>query len=81
MAGIGKPHKIKKLFSRRVRRAYKNKDLGNYSYYKKLNCPWDIADFHFHASWEDFQNWGWVKDSDMTEVEKRAYWKSHYGSK
>lgn len=76
--------KMKKVFNRRIRRNIDEKyqDIPDGNAYRKLNCSWDIADYRFYCSWENFKEWGWVKKKYANnEEEAKAYWKRRYGSK
>jgi len=42
-----KTHGMKKIFNSNIR---KKKYIGNFSYYKKLNCSWDICDYRSYYS-------------------------------
>lgn len=70
----------KKIFNRRLRRSskYSNPDFiptGNV--YKKLNKSYDLADYRFDSSWEEFRKW----NQDEPEEETFARWKRLYKSK
>lgn len=71
--------KMKRIFNRKFRRT--KQDVANGNAYRKTNESWDISDYRFHVSWEEYQNWEWVRESDMTDEEKWADWCSTYRSK
>lgn len=71
----------KKVFNRRLRRSskYSSPDsipAGNA--YRKLNESYDIVDYRFDSSWEEFRKWNTV---DGSEEEAYAKWKRTYKSK
>lgn len=71
----------KKIFNRRLRRSSKcsNPDsipAGNA--YKKFNESYDIVDYRFDSSWEEFRKWNTV---DEPENKAYARWKRTYKSK
>lgn len=61
---------FKKIFNRKLRRSQiKNTDnLPQYSDYKKMNCPWEIADYRGSISWEEFKNWYWIREMPEDEA-------------
>lgn len=69
----------KKLFNRKLRRCNDYKDIPNGNAYRKMNNSWDIADYRFDCSWEDFQRWYWTEE--MSKEEAKAEWKRKYWSK
>lgn len=74
----------KKIYNRRIRRGNKQKytDIPNGNAYKKINNPWNIADYRFDGSWESFKEWNWVREQYFdNEEEAYNHWKRCYGSK
>lgn len=75
----GHDNAFKKIYNRRIRRAMKNQDVADGSYYKKLNCSWEISDWPNRCTWEQYKNAPWHGDS--TEEEKRQEWERWYERK
>ena len=70
----------KKCANRRVR--YYKGDLANGKSYIKLFEQWDICDFGWILTWEQFRNnWLSCYYNDMTEKELYIYWKTRYKCK
>lgn len=68
----------KKLFNRWLRRTKDIDEIPDGKAYKKMYCSWEIADYTFSCSWEQFKEWA---DEDKSEEELWAEWKRLYGSK
>lgn len=45
----------KRQANKRVRK-FKG-DLGNGKLYKKLYCSWEICDYKFNETWEEYKDW------------------------
>lgn len=72
----------KKQASRITRRSLNKLDAGyKGNRHKKVYCSWEISDYRFHCSWEQFRKWNWPSEEFETEEAAWAYWKSKYGSK
>lgn len=69
----------KKIFNRWLRRTKDIDEIPDGNAYKKMYCSWDIADFRFNSSWEEFKTWNYEEEKD--EEELWAEWKRLYGSK
>lgn len=69
----------KKLFNRWLRRTKDIDEIPDGNAYKKMYCSWEIADYIFDASWEEFKQW--YNNKDKSEEELWAEWKRLYGSK
>ena len=90
------PH-CKKEANRRVRRYLNNGgDLANGSSYKKLFCQWEIRDYYFICTFQDYKNYYvWDKETGLycdlagtgrvyaTYTEKELYkeWSKYYRRK
>ena len=70
---------FKKIFNRRLRRTDVLNDIDNRpSSYKKLNCPWDIADCRVEIpqTYEEFcSTYSWVME--LPEDERRVEWNKY----
>lgn len=57
------PHAIvgdksfKKIYNRRFRRTQKDTDFPQYNAYKRFSNSYDIVDYKWRTSFEDFQEW------------------------
>ena len=69
----------KKLFNRWLRRTKGIEEIPDGNAYRKIYCSWEIADFIFNGSWEEFKQWSY--NEDKSEEELWAEWKRLYGSK
>lgn len=59
---------FKKIFNRKLRRNESPENTYQYGGYKKLNNAWDIADYHYTFSWNDFKKWHCNKDLSEKEL-------------
>lgn len=70
---------FKKIFNRRLRRTDILNNIDNRpSSYKKLNCPWDIADYRgeIPQTYEEFcSSWSWIQK--LSEEERKAMWNKY----
>lgn len=71
--------KMKRIFNRKLRRS--KVELPDGCGYKKANESYDISDYKFHVSWDDYKSWKWVQESGMTDEEKWADWSKTYRGK
>lgn len=72
----------KKIAARITRRKLKDLDAGYIkgNRYRKQFNSYNISDYKFPCSWEDFENWSWTNCFE-TKEKAYAYWKAKYGSK
>lgn len=79
----------KKFANRRVRRKLKNasyKYISNGNSYKKLSCSYDICDYSFRMTWQDFlisleelRNEKFSYHSNINNLEDaRNWWERYY---
>lgn len=70
----------KKEFNRKLRRNTKGDvdAIPNGGAYRKLNKSWEICEWKFGCSWEQFKRWDWTARTFDSEEEARAYWLRHY---
>lgn len=68
---------FKKIYNRRLRRTDILDDIDNCpASYRRLNEPWEIADYR--CGFDDMDSWGWMQE--LTE-EERIKAKNKYRSK
>lgn len=60
--------------------------------YKKIHCSWDICDYGWNRTWEEYwsscQKWhqealerGWGAYKELDEKKEYRYWYKHYRAK
>ena len=70
---------MKRLANKRVRQAMKKDKVDCGSHYKKHFNSYDISDFKFDCSFEEFLKWHWTRDMDIQE--SLAEWERMFRSK
>lgn len=70
---------MKNCANRKVRRC--TTDLKDGGSYRKVFCSYDISDYSFRNTWEEYRDTYFKLFPDLTEDELRVKWKKTYYSK
>ena len=70
---------MKRIANKRVRQAMKKGEVASGSHYKKHFDSYDISDWKFDCSFEEFLKWWWTTDMDKETA--LATWERMYRSK